>query len=115
MQSPAQSDINFEIQYREKGLLDVRDNATIKWLQAKVDSGTASPFQLESYQGYQRDILNAEGLLQECKAAYNKKTMTFAKFSVASGFRKIEGKVMDWALGEPSSERIGGNLVNIGP
>ena len=94
-----------------------------KWtnLKARVASGTATEMECHTHQSMADAMLENQIRLQFLKTHNRPNSLRFGQCKMASGYRKVKTKeegpegtirALDWAIGEPISQRIGGNIVS---
>ena len=88
-------------------------------LQARMASGTATEMERDTHQSMADTIQENQVRLQFLNIHNRPHTLRFGQCKMASGFRKVktnEGpkgaiRALDWAIGEPIGQRVGGNIV----
>ena len=112
--------MNSEIAYIQN--LAPFSQGSTKWtnLQARTASGTATEMDRDTHQSMADAIQENQIRLQFLKTHNRPNSLRFGQCKMASGYRKVktnegpEGAIraLDWAIGEPIGQRIGGNIVS---
>lgn len=100
----------------------LKDSASWQRLESKVRDGTANDNQRGLFASRIQSVKNLQDQVDYLHSINNKASLNFGQCKIASGFRKaylansdegVKGSyALDWAVGEVSRERIGGNLVS---
>lgn len=81
-------------------------------LQNKANDNTASMSEGRQLAAKREDIHESDRELRKFVSIIgNKARLRFGEAKMASGYRRMGGVALDWAIGEPDVDRIGGNLV----
>ena len=93
-----------------------------KWinLQARMASGTATEMERDIHQSMADAVQENQIRLQFLNTHNTPNCLRFGQCMMASGYRTVKTKegpegavsALDWAIGEPIGQRIGGNIVS---